>query len=931
MKIIKEQSKYHLYAFEFGFSFDVLDFCRELKNEFGWQSFSFFEKKWRFNDPAIITKIKEKYEDVEIEEGLIELSKEEQLKQELQKIKEQKLEDIKTDENRISTLKIPGFKGEPFNYQKLGIEFFNTTNGKAILGDEPGLGKSIQTLGYIVYNKIPKTLIVSPASVKWSWYSEVEKWTNLKAIVIDSKYNITIKTFNENDIIIINYDILEKFFEFLSTVRFDLMVIDEFQYCFPYDTLIETNMGRIKIGDIVEKKINLSVASCNILTNDIEYKKVINYFKLENNEKLIKVTHQYGEFICTKDHKIYTNSGYKKAISLSSGEELRMLQENIFDKKEGKGDGKILFPTLCGHNYESTSTSPNSPTQNESRKTNKKMSSMWKRIYSYEKSQRKFKKTFLWKKLFCKMENKFTRSKGTCERNYKNSPKVKYWKKKSKNIKSNDRKKQRSYIQKENNGWIQKMEERLFWNAIRARRKWPHNYSSKNSFRTIELSNRIFNKNIYSKNKIQKYTESLLGRFSRSKSKVSYRSRWNKPHNTKKQNTRQEKRSSIKISRVVSIEVLEQGNIRRPTKSSGKNKFVYNIEVKENNNYFAEKILVSNCKSNAAKRTKLTKALSRNIPKVILLSGTPILNKPVELFNALNIVDQKEWSDWYKYTRRYCGGHMGQWGYESNGSTNIEELREKIQKYFLRRKKSDVLKELPPKINIDYPVELSSDKKFEYDLAMDSFIEYLKNIKDKTDKEIQKTVQAEQITKLNELRVISTSGKISATKELINNIIENDEKVIVFSNFNKPIEELHEEFKDISVLLTGQTPEFLRKDAIERFQKDDTIKIFFGGIVSAGVGITLTKASNVIFMDINWVPAVHIQASDRAQRIGSTAKVINVYWIIAKDTIDEKMRKILEEKQKIFDKLFENNLIEKQESTNITNDLIKDIKNNNNI
>ena len=94
-----------------------------------------------------------------------------------------------------------------------------------------------------------------------------------------------------------------------------------------------------------------------------------------------------------------------------------------------------------------------------------------------------------------------------------------------------------------------------------------------------------------------------------------------------------------------------------------------------------------------------------------------------------------------------------------------------------------------------------------------------------------------------------------------------------------------------------------RKKAIEKFQNDDKIKLFFGGMKSAGVGITLTSASNVLSIDFSWVPADHWQSHDRIHRIGQKADKITIYQLFAKGTIDEYMSDLLKEKQVLFDKL----------------------------
>jgi len=329
-------------------------------------------------------------------------------------------------------------------------------------------------------------------------------------------------------------------------------------------------------------------------------------------------------------------------------------------------------------------------------------------------------------------------------------------------------------------------------------------------------------------------------------------------------------------------------------------------------------------KNSKSKRTKIAQAIAKRIPSILLLSGTPFLNRPVELFNGLQIMDPIAWSNWKKFTIKYCDGHQGDFGWEAKGASNIQELKERISPYFLRRKKEDVLPELPPKQLVNVPMELDTERRFEYNLAMKSFMEYLKEIKGKTNIEIKKSMQAEKLVRLGALRQITTNGKVKTAIEMINNIIDNDEKIIVFSCYNKVLKELKEKFGDSSVMLIGETNESERKGLVNSFQNDPNIKIFLGGIKSAGIGITLTKASNVLFIDYSWVPADHEQAADRAHRI-SQKNAVTIYQLYAKNSIDEFMKNLLEEKKQIFSQLMDDN-VEVQKSLNLVDSLINEIK-----
>ncbi len=342
-----------------------------------------------------------------------------------------------------------------------------------------------------------------------------------------------------------------------------------------------------------------------------------------------------------------------------------------------------------------------------------------------------------------------------------------------------------------------------------------------------------------------------------------------------------------------------------------------------------DSLLVDEChmiKSRSSQRSKALKLLASHISSTIFISGTPFLNRPEELFTTLNMLDSKTWSNYYEFTTKYCDGKKTQWGWEAKGATNIEELKERISRYFLRRKKIDILPDLPEKIHIDFPVEFSKEARVEYKFAEDEFKRYLLEMKNKSPRELKAMNYAtEKLIQLGALRAITTRGKIDAARELIKNVIAGGEKVLVFSSYNEPLDILSAEFGDKAVLITGRTSQEDRGSNVEKFQNDPDCMIFFGGIKSSGVGITLTAATNVIFIDYSWTPADHSQGEDRIHRPGNEASSVNIYQMFVHDTIDSKMTEILKRKQNLFDSIIdgvaESETVVKNYS--LMNDLIK--------
>lgn len=563
MRVSAQKSRYHRFTFTYEFTKESLEFCRILKDSFGWDRFHFDSadglKRWVFSETFFIKLLMERFPNLEVDADVLSVYQHEMGIV----IDEQKKQELTGEirKKKETEFRPKGIKGEMYPYQRVGIEFLLASGGRAIIADPPGLGKTVQALGYATHLGLDRTLVICPASVKSAWVKEIEKWTNLSYEVIDSSTKLD-KIPAKTKVWIINYDILKKHYEQLIKTKFDLMVADE----------------------------------CHLVKNHL------------------------------------------------------------------------------------------------------------------------------------------------------------------------------------------------------------------------------------------------------------------------------------------------------------------------------------------AIRTKAVRGLARNIPHVVLLSGTPLLSRPVEMFTLLNMIDPRTWNNWYSYTREYCGGHQGYFGYDVSGATNVEQLHEKIRKYFIRRPKSEVLSQLPPKNRIDVQVEFDKDTRKKYDKAEDDFVSYLKEYSGKQPREIAKMVQAEKLAQINILRYLCAMGKLKAAEDIIDAAIEADEKILVFSSYMEPLDYLMDKYVDKVVRITGQTPVEDRGKIVDEFQNDPNIKVFLGGIKSAGVGITLTAASNVLFLDYSWNPADHQQAEDRVHRPGQVAQSVNIYQLFADNTIDGKLKKMLDKKRKIFDKVIEGGPVEEVEKDamdEVVDDLLK--------
>ena len=299
--------------------------------------------------------------------------------------------------------------------------------------------------------------------------------------------------------------------------------------------------------------------------------------------------------------------------------------------------------------------------------------------------------------------------------------------------------------------------------------------------------------------------------------------------------------------------------------------------------------------NNTAQRTRLLNDVLEKIPKVWLLTGTPMTSRPINYFNLLKIVDSPLTLNWQTYVKRYCKGYQFKVGnrkvWNTSGASNLDELRERTKNIVLRRMKTDIL-DLPEKIVSPIFLELSSKM---YDEELEEFVRI------SNEKKEQDTISI-TLNRLMKVRQLISYEKIPYTCELIDRCLEQGKKVIVLTNFTMTLDMLHEKYKKNSVTLDGRMSKDKRQDAVDRFQNDDKIKVFIGNIKAAGVGITLTAAEVVIMNDLSFVPADHSQGEDRAFRYGQKNSVI-VYYPIFENTIEKVMYNILQKKKEIIDRV----------------------------
>lgn len=310
---------------------------------------------------------------------------------------------------------------------------------------------------------------------------------------------------------------------------------------------------------------------------------------------------------------------------------------------------------------------------------------------------------------------------------------------------------------------------------------------------------------------------------------------------------------------------------------------------------------VHSIKNNTAKRTKAVKKLGKGIPYVIGLSGTPIMNRPVEIYNAVSMIDPMLFPNYMSFVRRYCDAKSNGFGLDVNGASNTEELHRKlIQSIMIRRLKKDVLTDLPDKMYSFIPLSLTNEEDYRY--AEKDFISFVQ--KTKGMQAARRASNAEALTLIETLKQLTVNGKLKEAISWIEEFLESGEKLVVFAVHTFVINAIMEAFPNISVKVDGSVTGGDKQKAVTMFQNDPRIKLFVGQVIAAGKGITLTAASRVAFLELPWTPGDLLQAEDRCHRIGQKENVM-VYYLLARGTIEEKMAHLLDKKKKIMDSVLD--------------------------
>ena len=299
-------------------------------------------------------------------------------------------------------------------------------------------------------------------------------------------------------------------------------------------------------------------------------------------------------------------------------------------------------------------------------------------------------------------------------------------------------------------------------------------------------------------------------------------------------------------------------------------------------------------KDPSAQQTIFTKGITTGKEWIILLSGTPVVNRPEDLVAQLSIMGRlQEFGGRTKFMADYCTDPKDK---KAEPSVPLSVLSNQLYaNCMIRREKAKVLPQLPDKTRVDLYVDISNAP--EYNLAAADLAEYLRQYTECTDWEIRRKMRMEALVRFMTLRQLATLGKVAQAVDFIRTFLDSGKKLIVFCSLHEVVDALCKAFPR-AVTVTGRDSASSKQVAVDSFQNTPDVQLIVCSIKAAGVGLTLTASSNVAFVELAWTYADCCQCEDRAHRIGQKDNV-TCYYLLGRGTIDQTIYSLIHKKKSI--------------------------------
>lgn len=305
-------------------------------------------------------------------------------------------------------------------------------------------------------------------------------------------------------------------------------------------------------------------------------------------------------------------------------------------------------------------------------------------------------------------------------------------------------------------------------------------------------------------------------------------------------------------------------------------------------------------------------------PRLTMMSGTPVTNRIVDMFAYLKMAHHPLGKNFELFKTKYTISADVRGG-KVIGSKNIDDLKNKISNLFIRLKSEDCL---------DLPDMIIKNYYFDVDEIAKEYQEQINTLRSKKERYDslhgkEKAMMSSEIkANIHTLNRLVTTAKVPKIKELIDSLIEQGEKVVVFSGYKSPLEQLELIYGDKCVKIDGSVDSHKRQMLIDRFRDKESCKVFLGNYQAAGVGINLVNANHVIMMNMPFVPAEIEQAQKRLHRGGQKRRVF-VYYTLARETIDDHIYSIIIDKSQDINALIDGNHKGVINYSNITKELFR--------
>jgi SWI/SNF-related matrix-associated actin-dependent regulator 1 of chromatin subfamily A len=295
-----------------------------------------------------------------------------------------------------------------------------------------------------------------------------------------------------------------------------------------------------------------------------------------------------------------------------------------------------------------------------------------------------------------------------------------------------------------------------------------------------------------------------------------------------------------------------------------------------------------NLKEKKSQRCQLGLPLLQKAKRLVLLSGTPALARPVELWPQVYCIAPKLFGSYTAFTKKFCNAQRGRFGWDVSGISNANELFDNLRQIMVRRLKSDVLSELPPKQRSIIPIKMDSNRVKECRELMTELEATKLSVSELVGQDAN-DAHFEHRRLLMQAYQASGIGKANAVTEYLLDWLAGagTQKILVFAHHQHVMDALEhsvaKKYKGVGhIRIDGTVPSSERAVRVRKFQTNSQVRVAILSMTAAGVGITLTAASSVLFAELHWTPGVLAQAEDRCHRIGQQ-NAVNVMYCVCKD------------------------------------------------